>query len=307
MMTFQAQLNGQDVSVKIEKEGLTVNGRCLNYADIKTMAPNNHRVVITLFSDDTLTFGMLGYNFDSFWQELLKAFEQRCLDALFIEEAVVMACEGEYHLPKESGRGPIRLYPDALCILPPSAGSVRLAFSEVSDLTADGYNLTITMTSGKTYSVGKMGYDSMPFFERAASLWKKTLTARQKALAPYIPEAPFTHVGLFRTGHPEHHWAAAITDGKCALELYTGQDAATYLYCFEEPQAVFRRNLTEALEAMSTHREIIYMPDEELAENPLYRMAVRRSEAVCFLRSKFNGRLIHSANHAARLQEFLNA
>ena len=56
---------------------------------------------------------------------------------------------------------------------------------------------------------------------------------------------------------------------------------------------------------MGVHREIIYLSDEQLAEKPLYRMAAARSEAVRFLRERSDGRLIHSANHAQHLLDYL--
>ena len=59
------------------------------------------------------------------------------------------------------------------------------------------------------------------------------------------------------------------------------------------------------MEAMGTHREIIFMTQEQLSEKPLCRMSVARSEAVRFLRSKTAGRLIHNATHEQRLKDFL--
>ena len=98
---------------------------------------------------------------------------------------------------------------------------------------------------------------------------------------------------------------AAFGAGVCALEFFTGEDAATYLYRFDEPKELFLERLREATEAMGVHREIIYLPEEKIAEKPLYRMAVARSAAVRFLRARSDGRLIHSAAHDRRLAEFL--
>ena len=59
------------------------------------------------------------------------------------------------------------------------------------------------------------------------------------------------------------------------------------------------------MEAVGTHREIIYMTDEQLRENPLYLMSVHRTSAVRFLRDRSDGRLIHGKNHLERLNEYL--
>ena len=56
---------------------------------------------------------------------------------------------------------------------------------------------------------------------------------------------------------------------------------------------------------MGVNREIINLTPEQLAEKPLYRMSVERSEAVRFLRERADGRLIHNTTHEQRLREFL--
>ena len=139
---------------------------------------------------------------------------------------------------------------------------------------------------------------------RGATPWEAGAEVRA-ALEKLKTEPPFTHRGLFRTEQPEQYWLAGLGKGVCAVELTTGDDAATYLYRFPETQEVFLRQLELAMEAMGPHREIIYWTEEQIAEKPLYRMAVMRCEAVSFLRDRSAGRLIHNASHAARLREFL--
>ena len=73
---------------------------------------------------ETVEVSMLGFSFDGFWEELSKAYAERSREALFVEETAVMAVEGEYRTAAESGRGRIALFPDAVCILPPSAAAV---------------------------------------------------------------------------------------------------------------------------------------------------------------------------------------
>ena len=304
-MKYSAQVSGQDAKIVIENTGIAVNDEFFDFADFLRIYPNNHNIHLELLSGRKLVISMLGFSFDGFWDELQKTYENRCLSSMFIEEQVVMRCEGEYSLPTEAGRCSIVLYPDSICILPPSDKSVRLAFSQIKELSVSGYTMSVSMLSGKTYTVGRMGYDTMPFFERADHLWKKNNLERTRIIQTLHVEPPYTVSGIFRTYHPEHYWVAAVTDRKCALELYTGEDAATYLYEFEEPKNVFLQNLIEALEAMSTNREIIYISNEALSANPLYRMAAARCYAVVFLRSKFTGRLVHNEKHSQRLQEFL--
>jgi hypothetical protein len=304
-MEYSAHVDGREASVALEKEGVRLGGRFLDYSEVAALRPISHRVYIDLLASGTVEVSMLGHSYDGFWEELCELFGKRSLEALFVEEKQLMLCEGEYETPRERGRAKIALHEDSVCILPPTCGAVRIPLCFASDISLDGYLLRITLASGAAYTVGRMGYDTKPFAERAAQASERVKKQREAALAAAKLTEPFTLKGLFRTAKPEEYWQAAFGKGRCALELFTGEDAATYLYEFSEPEAVFASRLAEAMEAMGTHREIIYLTDGQLAEKPLYRMSVLRSEAVAFLRSRSAGRLIHSANHAQRLADFL--
>lgn len=304
-MTYGACASGQQTTFSIEKEGLRIGQRFLDFADFRGVLPLNHRVMIDTLAGERIEVSMLGYSFDGFWEELMNSFSSRSQEALFAEGALLMYTEGEYRTPTELGRGKLALYNDSICILPQTCGARRIPLCFAEKISLTGYQVEIVMHGGARYSVGKMGYDTKPFFERALQASEKVKKERAKLLSQLTPAAPFIQCGLFRTTQPKFSWQAGYGDGVCAVELSVDEDSATYLYRFEEPQAYFSLMLEEAMEAMGPHREIIYLSEEELNKKPLYRMAVVRSEAVRFLRSRSNGRLIHNASHAQRLAEYL--
>ena len=152
--------------------------------------------------------------------------------------------------------------------------------------------------------VGRMGYDTHPFAERCERQMQQVKKRRAAHLHTVQTQEPFTEKGLFRTDEEEAYWLAAYGKQGCAVELFTGEKAATYLYHFQDREK-FRIRLEEAMEAVGSHRELIYLSDEEMKEKPLYVMAVHRSEAVLFLRRCSAGRIIHSAAHAEKLKQFL--
>ena len=306
-MKYSGQACGLDVQLSVEREGLRYGDRFLDYADLRAIRPLSHRVFIDTLAGDTVEVAMLGFSYDGFLEELTDCFAKRSMEALFASEQAIMRCEGEYQLPGEAGRGVIILLPDAICILPMTCRAIRIPLCFTQSLTLDGYLLRIVAFSGAEYTVGRMGYDTKPFAERAQKAMELTKSKRQKAIAKLTPAAPFTHAGLFRTEQPQLYWTAAFGNGCCAIELFTGDDAATYLYRFTEPRDAFVRNLEEAMEAMGVNREIIFISDEQLEAKPLYRMAVARCEAVRYLRSRSAGRLIHNATHEQRLNEFLQS
>lgn len=306
-MKYNGCAFGRDVGLSVEREGLHIGDRFLDFADFKTIRPINHRVYIDTLCDETVEISMLGFSYDGFLGELTDCFSKRSMEALFAEEQPLMQCEGEYMLPDETGRGTIVLLPDAICVLPMTCQAIRIPLCFTRELRLDGYLLHITMTSGARYAVGRMGYDTVPFAERAQKAMDQTKKQRMLALLRLRPEPPYTRCGLFRTEQPNLYWTAAFGKGYCAIELFTGDDAATYLYRFSESEEEFLQNVDEAMEAMGVRREIIFMTDEQLAQKPLCRMSVARSEAVRFLRSRSDGRLIHNASHDRRLQEYLSS
>lgn len=299
-----------DQTIFIEKEGLRLGKDFLDYADVAYLRPVNHRVVLTRMDGSNVIISMLGFSFDGFWEELIDCFGKRTMESLFIEEELLMKCEGEYSLPvegsekPETGRGMIRLYEDSVCVLPESSHAVRIPLCYTSEILQNGYLITLRMRTGEEYTVGKMGYDTNPFAERCQAQAKKTMAKRKKMLDAVALQAPYTERGLFRTKEEETYWLSAFSEGRCAVELFTGEKAATYLYRFRD-RKLFTFRLEEAMEAVGSHREIIFLPEEQLAEKPLYRMAVHRSKAVRFLRSCSAGRIIHNAGHEDKLAEYL--
>ncbi len=304
-MIYHAKADKIDTELSVEREVLRIGKRFLDFADVRAITPLNHRVLIDTLTDERLEISMLGFSYDGFFEELWGCFCERSLEAMFVEEEAIMTCEGEFETPFEKGRAKIRLYPDAVCILPCSCHSVRIPLCFTDEIRSNGYMMELKTRTGARYTVGRMGYDTHPFFERTQHAADRIKKERAKYTAALKISAPFTQAGLFRTMTPELSFQAAYGESRCAVELFTGDDAATYLYRFTEDQAVFSMKLEEAMEAISTHRELIYLSEEQIQQKPLYRMSVQRCEAVQYLRAHADGRLIHSQNHAQKLKEYL--
>ena len=304
-MKYNGQVNGQETEILIEKEGIRWSKGFLDYSKVTNLVPVSHRIRIETFADGTIEISMLGFSYDGFWEELMKCFGDRSLESLFVEEEQIMLCEGEYAMPGERGRGKIALYPDAVCILPQTSQAVRIPLCFTESIRAEGYQIYLTLHTSEEYMVGKMGYDTKPFAERAEAACMAVKKKRSQALSNIALQEPFTHKGLFRTKQPEHYWNAAFGNGVCAVELFTDQDSATYLYRFDGAKEAFLAELEKAMEATGIHREVIYITEEQLQASPLYCMTVHRTPAVRYLRAHSDGRIIHSKNHREKLDEYL--
>lgn len=299
-----------DAEIVIEEEGILLGGAFVDYARIRNLRPISHRVFLDLAEGYSVEISMLGFSFDGFWEELLQAFGKRSLDSLFVEEPIVMDCEGEYAFRPtesrdvESGRGRILLTRDAVCILPQTSHAVRIPLCFAKELQKDGYLMRLELVTGEAYAFGRMGYDTNPFADRCRKFLAAAKKERESRVSALETKPPFTERGIFRTYQDDGYWLAAFGDGRCAVELFTDEQTATYLYTFRDREA-FAFSLEMAMEAMGTHREIIFQDEEQLSEKPLYLMSVHRSPAVRFLRGCSAGRIIHTASHGQKLAEFL--
>ncbi|MCL2655343.1 MAG: hypothetical protein FWD65_06580 [Coriobacteriia bacterium] len=96
--------------------------------------------------------------------------------------------------------------------------------------------------------------------------------------------------------------APSKTKPTAAVEFAVDEDtaAATFVYNTGSDRADFIRRLNRVMEAIDFHREVISLPDDQLAsaENASYRMAVKRNAALRSIRESLAGRVIHSSPDA---------
>ena len=117
-MKYTACMNANEMEIRIEKEGIYAGSSFFDYAEISGIRPISHRIFLDLLNGETVEISMLGFSFDGFYEELIQCFGERSKEALFVEEELIMQCEGEYALPedpagsKEAGRCMIALYPE---------------------------------------------------------------------------------------------------------------------------------------------------------------------------------------------------
>ena len=89
---------------------------------------------------------------------------------------------------------------------------------------------------------------------------------------------------------------APSPNGQFVAVEFAQPNAATFVYRTGGDAAGFAYQLNRALEAIDFHREVIRLSDEDLRQpsNANYRMAVKRTAALQFVRTNFVGRVIHT-------------
>jgi len=214
----------------------------------------------------------------------------------------------------------LELYADCLCIIPHDAGARRVPLCFAEPTVREGFSLNVALDTGEQYRIARLGADTDPFFERletnrakTAAAWHAAHTALEQNLNARLGDAgerfcafrekAEAAYGLF-SADDDAFWFAAIGTGRAAVELICDEQTATYLYRFDVAPSIFLSNLRHAMEAVKKNRRIIYLPEEDLANEPLFRMAIERSAHVRFLRSCNAGRIIHTANWSQKVADF---
>ena len=294
------------------------------FVDIMDMRLLNYHLHLSLHDCETV-ISQLGYQTEEFFEKLWQAYAAKSRESLFISSDFIMDCEGDYSYEEpgiqRSSIAKLELYSDCLCIIPHDVGARRVPLCFATLPVREGFALSLQLDTGETYRIARLGGKTDPFFtrlvnSRAASIarWQASHRELEGNLQERLGEASTAYeafcstgatvsCGLFSTDD-EAFWFAAIADGRAAVELVTGEKAATYLYRFAVSREEFENNVRHAMEAVKKNRRIIYLADEELADEPLYRMAIDRSTHVRFLRSCNAGRIIHTSSWSGKLAAF---
>ena len=86
----------------------------------------------------------------------------------------------------------------------------------------------------------------------------------------------------------------ASPSGQAAAVEFAMPDSATFVYRTGGDFAGFAGQLNRALEAIDFKREVIWTPDDQITD-PAWRMAIKRTSALQFVRANFVGRAIHTS------------
>ena len=335
------------------------------YTDITSFEIANYQLVVRT-EQYVLKALRLGNDLTPFCLQLSEKYNKKVLKAFFIDESPLFETQGGYRYTDGSGsaegQADIKLYERCLCILPPNDGGRRIPLCFVRALEKGNFSHKLTLDTGETYELMRLGYDTDPFETKLsqclytvrqnavsaalsvdnslgtmqsaqiAKLMPEGVAAPMGALAlisPSFSKAIEEKIGNSRASETYIHfkeicdpkeilvgtksylagedqkdvlWIVAPKvkgdGGMAAVEMALSEDlaAATFVYRFQGEWEAFYKRLNHAIEAVNFRREVISLSDEDLnrKENALYKMAVKRTAALQFLRKCYAGRVIHA-------------
>ncbi|MBQ4355236.1 MAG: hypothetical protein II757_01100 [Bacteroidales bacterium] len=317
--TFDAVITPEVDALVVEAAG--ASKMRVDYADLLDFRLLDYQIVLQTRTGEW-HLSKLGHETENFFEKLWQAYNQRCMEALFVRGHAAMEVEGEcaYTEPGATDKGiaKVAMYDDCLCVYPHDCRARRIPFCFSEEPQITDYQLVLRLDTGDEYRIAKLGRHTHDIFEKfqrrrveireqwaAAQLHVNThrdeLLGEKKVSYDCMAKVGRIAVGIFSLD-TEGFWFAAIRDGRAAVELVTEEQTATYLYRYDTEDQVFEKRLRHAMESVALHREVIF---SEITGNPLYQMSVQRNYHLQYLRSHHAGRIIHSQSWEKQLMEFM--
>lgn len=322
--TSEARASIEGESVVFAEEGL--GSSAVSFADIMDLRLLNYRLHIHL-RDGEVVVSKLGHQTEEFFEKLWQAYAAMSERSLFVESALVMSCEGDYSYDEPEAQAAsiakLTLYRDCLCIVPHDAGARRVPLCFSDEPAREGFALSLQLDTGERYRIARLGGNTDPFFNKLIAQRGETVAAWQAAQRE-LEQNLFARLGkaaqqyeAFRalpaevacglfSAEDEAFWFAAVGQGRAAVELVTEEQTATYLYRYDVSPVEFTARLRHAMEAVKTNRRLIFIAQDEIEAEPLYRMSVDRNAHVRFLRACNAGRIIHTSSWTDKLKDYFS-
>lgn len=215
----QDSAQGQEAEARLTETGLELTAKFLDaltysYRDIVGIEAENYRVNLSVVNGDTLHLYHLGSKYSDFVRILIYQRNELILTDLLMQERVrraeiEAACTrhvpGEE--PKELGTCELRVCDTALLIIPEYAEPVRLPFSFVDNVAAEGYSVTIASDYGEKYTFAKLGREFTPFTDLLSEVIGELSAKAQQLLREFAPAAAPTAI---------HQAARLMREGRAA-------------------------------------------------------------------------------------------
>lgn len=151
------------------------------YPDVLGLSVADYTVVVRTTTGDVVV-SRLGYDSEPFYQHLLRAYDDRVRQALFVSGAPLVRAHGHYAYDdghSVAGTAPVEVHDDAVLVLPPDLGARRVPLCFVDAVEAFDFQLVLTLTTGERYTLSRLGYETDPV-EQAVQ------TARQQQHATAV-------------------------------------------------------------------------------------------------------------------------
>ena len=166
------------------------------YTDIAGISDYDYKVDLFLTSREKLNLWGLGYQYEDFLFQLYKLRNELMLKYLLMEESLLQAgFEAQYTelapngQANQTGKSEIRLYDNALVVLPQKNEPIRLPYCYITNVNKQDYKLTITNESLEKIELTMLGQNFDPLAKALSDAINKMNLRTQQNIKELIPEA----------------------------------------------------------------------------------------------------------------------
>jgi hypothetical protein len=176
-----------EAKLSIDKSSLIISTLfdtlAVPFAEMNVLELRDYAVLIRTDGGE-YSFSRMGTWCQPFYEALLGAYNEAVLRALFVSGEPELVAKGEYRYTEShgtaNGSAPARVYANSMVILPPDLGARRVPLCFTTTVQESGYELTLTVDTGESYTLAKLGFDTAPF---AATLGRQIRAIHERALA----------------------------------------------------------------------------------------------------------------------------
>jgi len=185
----------------LDTESLSIQPRFgealhLPLRDILSISEGDYEVHLTLTSKETLTIGELGHYYEDFLTNLSKQRNEVLLKDMLMNESVkksgmkaTFAHSDESGKEVENGQCEPRLYETALVILPERGDPLRIPYSDIAQVGAEDYHLSLNTEFGERFVFSQMGGAFEPFAGSLSDAMNALVLKVQSSLKELLPKA----------------------------------------------------------------------------------------------------------------------
>lgn len=193
-------LAGGEALAKVDAEALSVKpktgeSQLISLREIIGLNAADYRVNISLSSGEHISFFNLGYRYEDFVHELIRARNEVLLtDMLMYETVLKKGVKATYTYSEgERSQGPgaceVRVLETGLLVLPDTSDPIRLPFAYVSGLQDVDYRLTLSTERGATLVLSMLGREFDPVKKALSDAMNALSLQAQKTFKELVPLA----------------------------------------------------------------------------------------------------------------------
>ena len=192
------QAEGQ-AKARLDSSGLTLSPESgeelmVTYRNILDFFAGDYRISLTLTSQNKIILSELGYQYEAFLRILSQLRNEMLLKDMLMEESLKSSWKDAGFSCRDRagvelrGSCELRLYDTGLVVMPEFGELIRIPYSDIRDVKAGDYVLTLTTEDSEVLTFSQLGRNFDPFRAALSDAMNELAIKAQAILNEALPE-----------------------------------------------------------------------------------------------------------------------